>query len=268
MFLEASCGVEGPDKRDVDPSNPSLERYDEDMLGFTFDVLESFDDNRCCHVAYLSEKSWEDVARSGQGVYTPAFVYIFSLHEATDSPKTIAGKLGLLPSPTHHRFWNSRILTFLSQYRQDQVLLEADRSVMPRLSKLLVKKYHNAGDQNWTSEESQSELEWLGELRRLIVINSREIPTAASVFLYRIVDELSSDLESQNVAKVCPVCDRLFRPTNKIKKYCNERSEARACDKSARNRKYYVGHHDEVLKKSRERMREDREVYRELGLTR
>jgi len=86
-----------------------------------------------------------------------------------------------------------------------------------------------------------------------------------SDFLQSILNSLTEDLLQNKVILQCEFCGDFFRHIRE-KKYCSFKSEGKNCGKSARNKRYYEKHKDEILPKARKSTKELRAFYKKKGV--
>jgi len=69
-------------------------------------------------------------------------------------------------------------------------------------------------------------------------------------FCYKLFDDLIDDLTTQKQIGKCQLCGDFFKHLRvREKKFCSLKSEGKNCGKSARNKRYYEKHKDEILQK-------------------
>ena len=107
---------------------------------------------------------------------------------------------------------------------------------------------------------------YLKRLNRLNeIIGDRTDPLTD--FCWKFFDDLIDDLTTQKQIGKCQLCGDFFEHLRvREKKFCSLKSEGKNCGKSARNKRYYEKHKDEILPKARKSTKELRAFYKKMGV--
>jgi len=97
---------------------------------------------------------------------------------------------------------------------------------------------------------------------------SQKLPNGNDItsdFLQSVFSSLIEDLLKNELISQCQHCGDFFKHIRE-KKYCSFKSEGKNCGKSARNKRYYEKHKDEILPKARKSTKELKAFYKKMGV--